>query len=126
MSEKVKGLLVVQSLSLSDEKDYSYVDDISLSEKELLLSKGWPLDFIENKLMGDPTKWWVPNSNAIRAMFRTAGMKFLQSPGHEVYFFKLDDQCQPVANGWNQSEYLAATGKEWKNTIHHKTGKKIK
>lgn len=125
VSEKVGDTLIFQSLSLNNEKEYEAVEDISLNKKELLLSRGWPsMAFIENKFMGDPTNWWVPNSAAIKALFKTAGLKMIQSPGQEVYFFKRDNNYQPVASSWNKSEFLSATGKEWESTLEYKVGKK--
>lgn len=125
ISEKVKNMVIFQSLSLNNEQEPDHVDDITLKNKDILLGNNWPsMAFIENKFMSDPTNWWVPNSNAIKAMFRTAGMKFIHSPGQEVYFFRKDKQHPSVATSWNESEYLSATGRKWESTAGLKTGKR--
>ena len=69
--------------------------------------------FIENKFSGDPTNWWVPNPAAVKAMFRSAGLKFMHRPEEEIYIFQPDSINVSVNNKWNRSEYLSATGKPW-------------
>ena len=124
VSEKVKDMLVFQSLSLQHDGEHPLIEDIGLRNKEILLDKRWPsLAFIEKMFMGDPTNWWVPNAAAVKAMFRTAGMELINCPGQEVCFFKPDKQNQSVVNGWNRSEFLSATGRPWENDAEIKIGK---
>lgn len=123
LSEKAAGLLIFQSLSLGDEEEHPPVDDIKLRERDILQKKGWPaMAFIENKFMKDPTNWWVPNASAIKAMFRTAGFGFLHSPGQEIFFFRADQGRSAVAQTWNRSEFLSATGRDWNGDACEKTG----
>jgi tRNA (mo5U34)-methyltransferase len=123
LSEKTEDQVVFQSLSLQVEEEHQPVEDIRLRDREILLEKGWPsMAFIENKFMKDPTNWWVPNSAAIKAMFRTAGLSFIHSPGQEIFFFRIDPKHPSVVKGWNRSEFLSATGRIWKKEAILKTG----
>ncbi len=123
IASKVKKLLIFQSLSLETE-EVEPVPDFPLEQRELLLREGWPsMAFIENRLAGDPTNWWVPNSSAIKAMARSCGLQFVHSPGQEIYFFEPDPGREAVQEGWNRSEFLSAIGKDWLDEVEGKTGK---
>jgi tRNA (mo5U34)-methyltransferase len=114
LSEKATDYVVFQSLTLQVEEEHQPVDDFRLRDRDILLEKGWPsMAFIENKFMKDPTNWWVPNPSAIKAIFRTAGFSFMHSPGQEIFFFRIDPKQTSVVTGWNRSEYLSATGRNW-------------
>lgn len=124
VSSKIKRLLIFQSLSMETTDECEPVADFAYEERALMLRKGWPaMAFIENKLAGDPTNWWIPNSSAIKAMSRSSGLQFVHSPGHEIYFFEPDPEREPVHESWNKSEFLSAIGKEWINDLGEKTGK---
>ncbi len=123
LSEKSIDQVVFQSLTLQVEEEYHAVEDIRLRDRDVLLEKGWPsMAFIENKFMKDPTNWWVPNPAAIKAIFRTAGFRFMHSPGQEIFFFQADSKHHSVVKGWNRSEFLSATGREWQDEAIMKTG----
>ncbi len=127
IARKVSELLVFQSLSLQGNDEHQPVDDFNFENRDIMLRHDWPsMAFIEKRFMGDPTNWWVPNASAIKAMHRTAGLEFLHSPGQEVYFFRPQTIDLPVADGWNKSEYLSASGKPWVKAADLKTGSKIK
>ncbi len=127
IAQKVKKTLVFQTLSLLENEEHEIIDDFNFENREIMLRKGWPsMAFIENKFMGDPTNWWVPNPAAIKAMCRTTGLEFMHSPGQEVFFFKPDNIHPSLMNGWNKSEYLSATGKPWIKAAESKTGSKNK
>lgn len=122
ISEKVKQMLVFQSLMFQENAEYPEPDDFSFDKRDIMLQNGWPLmAFIEKKFMGDPTNWWVPNSAAIKAMLRTTGFRFLNTPGQEIYFFAPDESLNSVTKGWNRSELLSANGKSWKMAAKSKT-----
>jgi tRNA (mo5U34)-methyltransferase len=125
ISEKTDGLLVFQSLSLGVADEHEPVVDFDFSGLEMMQQKYWPsMSFIENNFLGDPTNWWVPNPAGIKAIFRTAGFRFLHSPGHEIYFFESEPGKKSVIHDWNHSEFLSATGREWKMAVEEKTGSK--
>lgn len=125
ISEKVKQYLVFQTLSLDIKEEHEIVDDFSFDNREIMHREEWPsMAFIENKFMGDPTNWWVPNPAAIKAIFRTAGFELVEEPGHEIYIFKSDSKTPSVISQWNKSEYLSAIGKPWLQDADTKTGGK--
>lgn len=49
-------------------------------------SADWPaLAFIENRLAGDPSNWWVPNQPAVFALVRSAGFEVRQALAPETW-----------------------------------------
>jgi tRNA (mo5U34)-methyltransferase len=59
--------------------------DVEYEERPLLDEPGWPrAAFVERRLFGDPTNWWVPNGPAVEAMARSAGLEILDRPGGET------------------------------------------
>lgn len=45
--------------------------------------------FIEHRLAGDPTNWWVPNSAGCAAMLRSAGFDILEQPISDVFMCRV-------------------------------------
>jgi tRNA (mo5U34)-methyltransferase len=41
--------------------------------------------FIEHRLAGDPTNWWIVDTACLEAMLRSAGLRVVERPGHELY-----------------------------------------
>ncbi len=113
VAEKVKRLLVFQTLTMPGMDVVDTPDDQDFNDRTSLVASGWPkMAFIEKKLAGDPTNWWTPNHACIDAMLRSTGLRVLQQPGHEMYL------CEPAHAGgvkrgraWNEEEILAATGR---------------
>ncbi len=96
VTELVDGLLVIQTLTMSDTPatdtpatDTPATDtpaDIGIKQRRRLREPGWPtMAFIEHELAGDPTNWWVANEAAVEAMVRTTGLRVLARPGHEMW-----------------------------------------
>jgi tRNA (mo5U34)-methyltransferase len=86
VAEKVRRLLVFQSLTTPGEQVYEETHDREIDDREALNDPGWPrMAFIERSLAGDPTNWWVPNHAGIEAMLRSAGFTIVAAPGHEIY-----------------------------------------
>jgi tRNA (mo5U34)-methyltransferase len=82
----VGGKLVVQTLTTPGEERVDAPANVSLDERDALLHRGWPaMAFIEHELAGDPTNWWAPNAACVEAMLRTAGLRILDRPGHEMW-----------------------------------------
>ena len=115
VARKVRRLLVFQSLTTADEQpapeaaDHGGVEgtgledrglkdtgfkDMGLDDRGRLDQPGWPrLAFIEESLCGDPTNWWVPNHAGVLAMLRSAGLRVIGCPGHEIHI------CTPAQRG---------------------------
>jgi tRNA (mo5U34)-methyltransferase len=111
VSQKVKNLLVFQTLSLSGEEPFSNVFDCGIHHRDTLCQPGWPkMAFVENYLNSDPTNWWVPNHACIEAMLRTCGLRVIARPGDEIYLCRADPSIPSNAMTWNLPELLSATG----------------
>jgi tRNA (mo5U34)-methyltransferase len=120
VTQKVKKMLVFQTLTMPGEGTYS-IEDFSVDERDHMLKQGWPLmAFIEQKLAGDPTNWWAPNHSCIISMLRTCGLNVVANPGHEIYIARPTEELKAVVNTWNHSEYLSAIGKDWNKDVDAK------
>jgi tRNA (mo5U34)-methyltransferase len=85
VSDKVEGLLILQTLTMPGEEVSTPPDDLRLDERDHMLDPGWPkLAFIERRLEDDPTNWWAPNRACVEAMLRSSGLTPVGSPGHEI------------------------------------------
>jgi len=124
ISQKVTKMLVFQTLMMPDRTVKAIKDDYDINDRREMLEEGWPkMAFIEKSLAGDPSNWWAPNQAAIEAMLRTCGLEVHSKPLEETFI------CTPLSGysdqrGWNYSELLSATGKEWKEEVKKKTSKK--
>ncbi len=71
--------MIFQSLTvpaLVSEPPHLCPADLDINEREALRAPDWPaLAFVENRLAGDPSNWWVPNESAVFAMLRSAGFE---------------------------------------------------
>lgn len=86
VSEKFSDLLIFQTMTMPGDEIFSVPENIAITERELLLNPGWPkMAFIEKNLAGDNTNWWAPNSSAVEAMLRSAGLEIIHRPAHEIY-----------------------------------------
>jgi tRNA (mo5U34)-methyltransferase len=125
IAQKVKEKLVFQTLTMPGEKILNVPENLGINDREIMLDEGWPkMAFIEKKLNNDPTNWWAPNASCIEANLRTCGLEAVSRPGHEIYIFEKNPVQQPVMTGWNYSEYLSATGKNWQETVAQKVKNK--
>lgn len=124
LSQKLRKLMVFQTLTMPGTKVVEVPDDFGIDEREQMQQAGWPvMAFIEKKLAGDITNWWAPNHACIEAMLRSCGLKVTQKPAHELYFCEPDDALK-AEQAWNESERLAATGKPWLEAVAEKVAKK--
>lgn len=106
VTERVKGRLVFQTLTLPGEECVEPPADLSLDERDRLLEPGWPhLAFVEHRMADDPTNWWLANSSAVEAMLRSCGMRILDRPGHEIWLCERDHDSE------HSAELAAATGR---------------
>ena len=83
----------------------------------MLRDPGWPkAAFLEHHFAGDPTNWWALNRACSQAMLRSAGMKIVGSPGHEIYLCEPDSDRPSCVTTWNRAEFQSATGQPWQAT----------
>lgn len=100
--------LVFQTLTMPGGEPIEAPVDLPLAERDRLTSPGWPrLAFIERSLAGDPTNWWVADDAGARAMLRSAGLRVVSTPAHEIYVCEPDPGADLRAR---DSELRAATG----------------
>lgn len=124
ITQRTRGLMVFQTLSLPGQEEVDLPDDIEFHKREIMQTKAWPsMAFIENKLAGDPTNWWSPNHQGIISMLRSSGFKITSMPEDETYIASKDPRLPSSMETWNHAEYLSAVGKDWKEEVARKTGK---
>jgi tRNA (mo5U34)-methyltransferase len=111
VAERVKRRLVFQTFTLPGEEVFEAPADFPLEQRDLLLQPGWPqMAFIEKKLAGDWTNWWAPNHAGVEAMARTAGLRTVSRPAHEIYIFEPVGHSAKAARTFDSAELSAATG----------------
>lgn len=124
ISQKVKKMMVFQTLSLPGQDEMGLPEDVEFHKREIMQEKAWPkMAFIEHKLAGDPTNWWVPNHHGIISMLSSCGFKVTSMPEDETYIAEKDASLHSSSSTWNYSEYLSAVGKDWKEEVEKKTRK---
>lgn len=124
IAQKTNKMLVFQTLMMPGEPEHEIKEDYNINDRNEMLKSSWPkMSFIEKSLNGDPTNWWAPNSACVEAMLRTCGFKIIARPADEIYICEPDPIKAAVSSDWNQSEYLAAVGKAWKNELDGKMQK---
>jgi tRNA (mo5U34)-methyltransferase len=107
VAEKVRQMMVFQSLTMSGEEEYGETRDHPIDERDVLAQPGWPkMAFVEHRFAGDPTNWWIPNHACVEAVLRSSGFTVVKRPGHEIYICK-PKESRPVEA---RKEMLAATG----------------
>ena len=81
--------------------------DLPIEGREALVEPSWPkLAFVEGRLAGDPTNWWVPNESCVESMLRSCGLDVLERPGYQLWV------CRPRGMPERVREELeAATGR---------------
>jgi tRNA (mo5U34)-methyltransferase len=95
VAQKVRGRLVLQTLTLPGDEQVTPPADLSLDERSLLTEPGWPtMAFVEHHMAGDPTNWWLANVAAVEAMVRSCGLRVLDRPGHEMWICERDQPFQ--------------------------------
>jgi tRNA (mo5U34)-methyltransferase len=86
LASLVDRLLVLQALTVPGEGAVGVPRDLSIEDRAALLEPGWPrLAFVEGRLAGDPTNWWVPNEPCVEAMLRSCGLEVLERPGYQLW-----------------------------------------
>src|SRR3954470_8542148 len=112
VAERVKRLLLFQTLTMPGEDVVETPDDQDFNDRRPLTAPGWPkMAFIEKKFAGDITNWWAPNHAAVEAMLRSSGLQVIGRPGHEFYLCEPADPAGArAARIWEDEELRAATG----------------
>jgi tRNA (mo5U34)-methyltransferase len=106
VSQRVRGTLVLQTLTLPGDARVEPPGDLPLDDRDRLLEPGWPtMAFVERSMAGDPTNWWLANESAIEAMVRSTGLAVVGRPGHEIWV------CEPERPNEHEAELRAATGR---------------
>lgn len=112
VAQKVRRLMVFQTLTMPGEQIYQDTTDHDINDREAMLDPGWPkMAFIEHRLANDPTNWWAPNHAGVAAMLRSSGLRIIRRPGREVYLCEPDPAHPGCATTWNKAEFEAATGR---------------
>jgi tRNA (mo5U34)-methyltransferase len=86
VTSRVRGRLVLQTLTLPGEEQVVPPPDLPLEDRDRLLDAGWPaMAFVEHRMADDPTNWWLANAAAVEAMVRSTGLEVVARPGHEMW-----------------------------------------
>lgn len=76
VARRVGGLAVIQSLVIPQERALDTPADLDFTETARLAEREWPgMAFIEHRLAGDPTNWWVPDRACLEGMLATSGLR---------------------------------------------------
>ena len=112
VAERVRRLMVFQTLTMPGEEVDEPPGDIPIDDRECMVSPGWPkMAFIEHRLAHDPTNWWAPNHACVEALLRSTGLRVIGRPGHEIYLCEPAGEDAGSARAWDTTELSAATGR---------------
>jgi tRNA (mo5U34)-methyltransferase len=105
--ERTGGTLVLQTLTVPGRATERTPDeDVPFRQRRVLGAPWWPaMAFVEHRLAGDPTNWWVPTAGAVEAMVRSSGMRIAGRPAPETWL------CQRAGPFEHTVELDAATGR---------------
>ncbi|MDG5815352.1 TIGR04290 family methyltransferase [Chitinispirillales bacterium ANBcel5] len=108
-------MMVFQTLKMPGVEQYTSVSDLDLFKRETLLQTGWPkMAFIEERVAGDPTNWWVPNGGAIEAMLRSSNFTVNHRPDDEIFVCSRNTVVIHEED-MREKEYRAAAGIDKRN-----------
>lgn len=122
VAQKARRLMVFQTMLAPEEqvREDTHVDR-DIHDRDALVEPGWPrLSFIEHTFAGDASNWWVANRAGVEAMLRSAGLKVRQRISDETYLCEPDAEKPGCVATWNRSEFLAATGQDWREAARNK------
>jgi len=106
---KVAGRLVLQTLTMPGDDPIETPEDLEIDERGRLAEPGWPrAAFVEHRLAGDPTNWWAADVACVEAMARSAGLRVVERPGHEIWLCEREEEGDH-ARDLRTMELLAAT-----------------
>ena len=111
VAERARRLVMFQTLTMPGTSVYEDTQDHEIEERVPLLESGWPkMAFIEHRFAGDSTNWWVPNHAGVEAMLRSAGLRVVARPGHEMYLCEPAPDAERRRDGY-RSQLAAASGR---------------
>ena len=111
LARRTRRMMMFQTLAMPGEEVYADTLDHPIEERAPLLDAGWPkMAFIEHRFSGDPTNWWVPNHAGVEAMLRSAGLRVVARPGHEMYLCEPAPDAARRRDGY-RSQLAAASGR---------------
>jgi tRNA (mo5U34)-methyltransferase len=91
------GRMIVQTLTIPGAEPVDIPEDLPFAERERMAAPGWPrAAFVERELAGDRTNWWAPDDACVRAMLRSAGLRVIDAPAHEIYVCERDPGDDPA------------------------------
>lgn len=91
LARKTRRQLVFQSLSIRGDAGFEPPENLAYDDRAELERPEWPrMAFIEQRFAGDATNWWVPDSAAVCAMLRAAGLEPREKVADETWL------CQRV------------------------------
>ncbi len=109
VAQRARGRLILQTLTMPGDAPAEVPDDLSIDARDALTRPGWPrAAFIERSLAGDPTNWWAPDDACVQAMARSAGLRVVAAPAHEIYVCEASGGDDP-ARPFREAELRAAT-----------------
>ena len=115
VAQRVRRLMVFQTLTMPGDQVHPQTHGRGFEDRQVLCEPGWPvMAFLEHPFAGDPTNWWAPNHAAVEAMLRSAGMRVVDRPGHEIYLAEPDPTNPSCVTTWDVNELLSATGRRWR------------
>ena len=93
VASRARGRLILQTLTMEGGTPVEPPEDVPFDARAELTKPGWPrAAFIERSLAGDPTNWWAPDDACVQAMARSAGLRVVATPGHEIYVCEPGDE----------------------------------
>jgi tRNA (mo5U34)-methyltransferase len=91
VTSKFTQMLIFQTMTMPGDDYFRVPENIEITERYKMVDRGFPkLAFIEKALSGDYTNWWAPNSPAVEAILRSAGLNIVSKPAHEIYICRKD------------------------------------
>jgi tRNA (mo5U34)-methyltransferase len=112
VAQLVDRLMVFQTLTMPGEEVHPDTGDRPIDDRDAFTDPGWPkMAFIEHSFAGDRTNWWAPNHAAVEALLRSAGMRVLARPGHEIYLCEPNPSNPSCVATWDADELRSATGR---------------
>jgi tRNA (mo5U34)-methyltransferase len=118
LADRARQMLVFQSLMLPGDGVSEPPPDVDARDMQRLAASDWPrMAFVEQRLWGDPTNWWVPDRGCVTGLLRSAGLRISAwCDDGETVVCEPDPAAVATASRVYGGEFLAATGRPWRNT----------
>jgi methyltransferase (TIGR04290 family) len=114
VAERVARLMVFSTMTVREPGAGAVTVQADVQDVAPLGEPGWPkLAFIEHRLAGDPTHWWLPNASGTEAILRSAGLSVVQHVDAHTCICRPDAVESSAVRTWDRAELLSATGRPW-------------